>query len=110
MEYGIGVQNRYALFLDGEDDAADPYAVLTNAADSEPKAKATATAAGGKPGPKTPAGGVVPKPSQKPSPGALTESKANVSANQKDAGKCHAFVATIGALQTTIKPSHIPIL
>ena len=92
--YGIGVANRYALFLD-EEDASDPYALLTNAADSEPKAKATASAAGGKPGPKTAGDPAAAKTSQKPAPGALTETKANVAANQKDAGMCHDRFASL---------------
>ena len=87
--YGIGVQNRYALFLDEDGDSPDPYALLANPEAGEPKAKATA--AGGKSGPKT---GVAAagKPGQKPAAGALTESKANVAANQKDAGKCHSLL------------------
>lgn len=106
--YGIGVANRYALFLDSEDDAssADPYALLaTAAADAEklgggggPKTGAHPAAAGGAKGgagqgPKGP-GAAAAKPGQKPGfgdAGALSESKANVTANQKDAGECFCF-------------------
>lgn len=100
--YGIGIANRYALFLDNEDDAssADPYALLATAADAGGLGKhaaagphhAPATAAGGKApgqGPKGPgAAAGAGKPGQKPGDaGALSESKANVTANQKDAGE-----------------------
>lgn len=92
--YGIGVQNRYALFLDEDDDStADPYALLTNAdggeaaaiAAAKAKAAAAAAAAGGKPGAGPKLAGVTnPKTNLKPA-GTLSESKANVVANQKDA-------------------------
>ena len=117
--YGIGVHNRYALFLDEDDgDALDPYALLTQAdTDHKTKAAAAVTPAnatvpnaanvgvigsgggaivvGNKSGPnKTTGGGT-----NKNSPGAaigqkattlgggtLSESKVNVTANQKDSG------------------------
>ena len=102
--YGIGVTNRFGLFLD-EEDASDPYALLTNAADSEPKAKATASAAGGKSGPKTVGAPATAKPAPKPAPGALSESKANVVANQKDAGMFHDRFLSLCALEP---PRHEP--
>lgn len=130
--YGIGVANRYALFLDSEDDAssADPYALLaTAAADAEklggPKGgpghhgPAAAAAGKGAPGglgaPRGPGAGG--KPGQKPGfgdAGALSESKANVNANQKDAGEFLLFcvhfsfvcVLVLCRLEFFFEPSH----
>lgn len=129
--YGIGVANRYALFLDSEDDAssADPYALLaTAAADAEklgvPKGgpghhgPAAAAAGKGAPGlgaPRGPGAGAGGKPGQKPGfgdAGALSESKANVNANQKDAGEflflCTFFfcVCVLCPLEFFFEPSH----
>ena len=71
--YGIGVQNRYALFLADEDDTSDPYALLTNASEPELKPKTAPT--------KTPSA----KPITNVAKVAPTDAKPNQQ-NQKDSG------------------------
>lgn len=69
--YGIGVQNRYALFLD-EDEGADPFTVLAKPAVAAGGDKKVAVA-----------GKTVGKPQQQAQQGKpLTETKSNLSAGK----------------------------
>lgn len=94
--YGIGVQNRYALFLDDEDDSSDPYALLNHVTHPSSAAnlnetgkkgsasnKSTTTNAGANQSQQNKSAN---QQNQNVTKSTLTDSKQNVLANQKPEG------------------------